>query len=152
MSARDSRSGRLPDVALYFAYGSNMDRDQMAARCPGATSVGIAVLRDHRFVINRRGVATVAASPGDAVHGVLWQIDSQHRDELDRLEGHHEEGRYDRLPGSVEVDGDRVDCELYIDPDVTRGSPRAGYLEVVVAGASRHGLPAWYVIHLESWA
>ena len=30
---------------LYFAYGSNLDPEQMQFRCPGAKAVGLAGLR-----------------------------------------------------------------------------------------------------------
>lgn len=135
----------------YFAYGSNMNVDQMADRCPGATVIGVGVLRDHRFVINRRGVATVVRSAGDEVHGVLWRVGAEHRETLDRLEGHHEDGRYDRLTMVVEVRGETVECELYVDPDSAGGPPRDGYLDLVVTGADHHDLPDWYVGYLVSW-
>ena len=48
---------------LHFAYGSNMHRGLMQARCPDARVVGRAVLRDHRFVVTRDGYASVAAAP-----------------------------------------------------------------------------------------
>ena len=34
---------------LYFAFASNMVTAQMAERCSGAESRGVAVLEDHRF-------------------------------------------------------------------------------------------------------
>jgi len=43
---------------LYFAYGSNMDKDQMANRCPESNFAGTALLKDYRFIINRRGIPT----------------------------------------------------------------------------------------------
>ena len=39
---------------LYVAYGSNMDWEQMRARCPTARFVGIAELRDHELVFPRK--------------------------------------------------------------------------------------------------
>jgi hypothetical protein len=54
----DSICGLLPDRTdvLYFAYGSNMNLDQMAERAPGAVVVGIGRLRDHRVVFNKRSI------------------------------------------------------------------------------------------------
>ncbi len=44
----------------YFADGSNLCVDQMAQRCPGARGPIQAMLANHDWLINERGVATVA--------------------------------------------------------------------------------------------
>ena len=62
--------GRHP----YFAYGSNLCVTQMALRCPDAADPRPAVLSDHDWLINQRGVATVEPLAGNQVHGVLWQV------------------------------------------------------------------------------
>mgnify|MGYP006305897221 CR=1 FL=1 len=46
-------------TTLYFAYGSNMDEDQMYDRCPGATLAGMATLDEYAFIINEIGRAHV---------------------------------------------------------------------------------------------
>ncbi len=49
---------------LYFAYGSNINLNQMAYRCPAAEVVGPMVLNDYKLLFrgNYRGngVATIA--------------------------------------------------------------------------------------------
>ena len=42
---------------LYFAYGSNINLDQMAVRCPAATVVGPVVLDNYELLFrgNRSG-------------------------------------------------------------------------------------------------
>ena len=57
----------------YFAYGSNLCAKQMSRRCPNATDPRPATLADHDWLINERGVATVAPFDGSQVHGVVWQ-------------------------------------------------------------------------------
>jgi len=37
-----------------FAYGSNMNWNQMRERCPSSRFVGIAVLRDHKLAVMRK--------------------------------------------------------------------------------------------------
>src|ERR1700690_4145417 len=59
-------------MTLHFAYGSNMSRVQMGARCPGARALGTATLRHWRFVIGAEGHGSIAPRPGAVVHGVLW--------------------------------------------------------------------------------
>ena len=64
-------------MTLHFAYGSNMSRALMAARCQGAAAVGIAVLSGWRFVINPEGFGSIALRPGGRVHGVLWRLSAR---------------------------------------------------------------------------
>lgn len=53
----------------YFAYGSNMDINQMKDRCPDAEFMNVAYLKGYRFVYDgyskkRRGaVANIVAKP-----------------------------------------------------------------------------------------
>ena len=59
----------------YLAYGSNMNLEQMAARCPGAKPLGTAVLHDYKLVFrgSRGGaVATVEPHKGGSVPVLLW--------------------------------------------------------------------------------
>jgi hypothetical protein len=80
-------------MALYFAFGSNMDDEQMARRCPGTTSGGMATLLEHRLVFrgpskNRGGgVASVDPAPGSEVRGLLWNLSESDILTLDRREG-----------------------------------------------------------------
>ena len=46
-------------MPLYFAYGLNMSRDDMAARCSGARLVGPARLAGHRFMIMEPGLSLI---------------------------------------------------------------------------------------------
>ena len=68
---------------LYFAYGSNMDWDQMRTRCPSAAFVGIARLPDHRLAFTRFsktrkcGVADVVPAKGQSVWGAVFSIDER---------------------------------------------------------------------------
>src|SRR5262245_62220206 len=64
-------------MALHFAYGSNMSRALMGARCRDAAAIGIAVLSGWRFVINPEGFGSIAPRPGGCVHGVLWRLSAR---------------------------------------------------------------------------
>jgi hypothetical protein len=54
---------------LHFAYGSNLSVQQMALRCPDAADPRPAVLSDHDWLINQRGVATVEPFTSALVRG-----------------------------------------------------------------------------------
>src|SRR5260370_17793671 len=64
-------------MTLHFAYGSNMSRALMSARCPGAEAIGTATLSGWRFVINPEGFGSIAPQPGGCVHGVLWRLSAR---------------------------------------------------------------------------
>ena len=50
---------------LYFAYGSNINLEQMAVRCPAAQVVGPAVLDGYELLFrgNRRGTGVATIEP-----------------------------------------------------------------------------------------
>ena len=71
----------------YFAYGSNMDRQQRRDRYPGAVLLGTARLLGYRFIINCAGVASVVSTGCHEVFGVLWEITATDEGALDDYEG-----------------------------------------------------------------
>ena len=77
----------MPVSTQYFAYGSNMDVEQMAHRCPDAKKISVATLVGYRFAINDHGVATVIPTPDVNTEGVLWSISPTDKVSLDRYEG-----------------------------------------------------------------
>lgn len=141
----------MPTHRLYFAYGSNMNRDQMDQRCPQAEAIGPAVLTGYRFLINERGYATIQRLAGGVVHGALWRITAECEASLDRYEG-VAKGSYGKyvLP-VVDEKGITQDALVYIDTRARAGRPQSGYLERVLSGAVSFGLPADYLNELRSW-
>ena len=63
---------------FYFAYGSNMNLDQMEFRCPAAVVKENVRLDGYRLAFCGRhpgcGVATIMPEKGSHVDGVLWKI------------------------------------------------------------------------------
>lgn len=75
----------------YFAYGSNMNLDQMEFRCPDAMVVGKVCLEDYRLAFRGRGgggVATILPEEGSHVDGILWKITKACETSLDHYEGY----------------------------------------------------------------
>jgi len=133
----------------YFAYGSNLCVRQMALRCPDAADPHPAVLSDHDWLINERGVATVEPFAGSQVHGVLWQVSDDDLATLDSAEGVPVRYRRDRL--TVHTDEGLSPAWVYIDHRVTPGPPRPGYLPRIIDGAVDHGLPQRWIDFLRRW-
>ncbi|CAM3194638.1 poly-gamma-glutamate hydrolase family protein [Mycobacterium colombiense] len=134
---------------LYFAYGSNLCVRQMAQRCPDAAHPRPAVLADHDWLINQRGVATVEPLAGNQVYGVVWRISDGDLATLDSAEG--VPVRYRRDEMTVHTDDGPEPAWVYIDHRVTPGPPRPGYLPKIIDGATQHGLPQRWVDFLRRW-
>jgi gamma-glutamylcyclotransferase len=73
--------------SLYFAYGSNLCLEQMAARCPESRYIGLARLHNFRWQINQRGVANVVPKHGSVVEGLCYLLSRRDEVRLDRNEG-----------------------------------------------------------------
>ena len=73
---------------LYFAYGSNINLDQMSYRCPDASVVGPVALEGYELLFRRNGFATIAPKEGGKVHGLLWSLTPACEQSLDRYEGY----------------------------------------------------------------
>jgi gamma-glutamylcyclotransferase (GGCT)/AIG2-like uncharacterized protein YtfP len=70
---------------LYLAYGSNMNLEQMAHRCPDAEPLAPVMLRGWRLVF--RGAADIEADPKGRVPAALWRITPRCLQALDVYEG-----------------------------------------------------------------
>jgi gamma-glutamylcyclotransferase (GGCT)/AIG2-like uncharacterized protein YtfP len=131
-------------MPLYFAYGANMDRDAMAARCPGARAIGPARLARHRFVITSDGYASVMRDPRAEVHGVLWDLTLAHIRALDRFE-EVDRGLYAKIQQPVIAASGPKKALVYVATGRPGGVPRPGYLEDVLAAARGWALPEPYL-------
>jgi gamma-glutamylcyclotransferase (GGCT)/AIG2-like uncharacterized protein YtfP len=132
---------------LYFAYGSNMSRGPMRARCPTAQETGRAILQDHRVVIMANGYASVVPAAEQDVHGILWRIGPQDLAALDDYED-VAGGLYRHATLPVLVDGETVTALVYLGCEEREGHPRPGYIALVVEAARECGLPEDYIERL----
>lgn len=73
---------------LYFAYGSNINLDQMAFRCPAAKPLMPVVLHGYELTFRGGGVATVIPKENSTVLGLMWKLSPECEQSLDRYEGY----------------------------------------------------------------
>lgn len=73
-------------MRLYFAYGANLNIENMAMRCPQAKKIGNLKLPDYRLVF--RGVADIERHHNGNVEGLIWDITQDCEDALDCFEGY----------------------------------------------------------------
>lgn len=100
---------------LYMAYGSNLNREQMAHRCPTAKIIGTTVLEDYqlKFRGSRYGaVATVEPKKGSSVPALLWSITMSDEAALDWYEGWPDFYRKEDV--QVKLNGKDVTAMVYI--------------------------------------
>jgi cation transport regulator ChaC len=138
-------------MTLHFAYGSNMSRPLMRARCPGAGAIGLACLSGHRFTITPDGYASVVPAAGGVVHGVLWRLTPRDLAALNAYES-LDRGLYVRRQLPVRHAGRRLRALVYVATRDGAGRPRPGYQEIVLAAARDWGLPEDYVRMLARFA
>ncbi|MGH2795292.1 MAG: gamma-glutamylcyclotransferase family protein [Actinomycetota bacterium] len=142
---------------FYFAYGSNMDPEQMEERTPGARALGAARLGGYRLTFTRDspawggGVGHIEADANDEVWGVLWDLTEDHLGSLDVYEG-IDVGAYVRETLTVSFDGRDVEAHVYLA--IPRGykQPSKKYMSALIRGAEAHGCPDDYIERLRSQA
>lgn len=75
---------------LYLAYGSNLSRSQFYYRCPDATIVGKAEIKDYELLFkgSKTGsYATIEPKKGSTVPVLVWAISEADEASLDIYEG-----------------------------------------------------------------
>jgi gamma-glutamylcyclotransferase len=130
----------------YFAYGSNLSRQQMLKRCAQAKILQSAVLPNYKLVFSgwsrewRGGLATIQSSHGDRVAGGIYEISEMDMSRLDKFEGYPAE--YTRNKITVYPDtGPALEAVMYIRPRQLEASkPSAEYLAVIRQGYQEWGL------------
>ena len=122
---------------LYFAYGMNTNKEEMAYRCPRARAVGRAVLPGYRLEF--KSFATIVPNPKESVEGVLWTITDTDESALDILEGYPE--FYDKKTVLVEHGNQSYIAMTYIMGPREQGqAPSNGYYSMVSEGYQSFGL------------
>jgi len=143
---------------LYFAYGSNMNPNQIHARCTHPEFVALAKLPDHEvnFFGNSRvwdgAQETVIPSPGKIVYGVIYKLTKSDWDRLDswqdvRLDG---TGAYFHFPTIIEDLTGKKHFVLTYKKCYQGESqlPSKEYLDLIIQAAIFHDLP---IDCLERW-
>jgi gamma-glutamylcyclotransferase len=143
---------------LYFAYGSNMNAEQIGARCHEPHVLGLARLMGHKlafFGSSKRwdgAEETIVQAPGDELWGVIYKLNFSSAEQLDswqdvRLDG---TGPYFHFPTDV-IDADSIRHSVLLYKRNQLGEPQLPsreYLDYIIAGARTRGLPGSYIERL----
>ena len=141
---------RLGSVALYAAYGSNMDPAQMLERCPHSPQRGTGWLEGWRLTFGGEDIGwdgaltTVVEDAAQRVFVALYDVPEIDEKELDSWDG-VTLGFYRKLKVRVQtLDGDAL-AWLYVLDAYEGGLPSARHLSILVDSAVKAGAPADYV-------
>ncbi len=131
----------------YFAYGSNINKQQMLQRCPDSKPMFVATLPNYKLVFVgwsrqwRGGVASVRPFKGEKVLGAIYEISEGNLKQLDGCEGYP--GGYNRHNVIVfDEDGNAIEAITYIKPGLSEeAQPSKEYLEII-----QHGYKDWRIV------
>ena len=133
------------DHHLYFAFGSNLDRVQMATRCPDSFPVSRAALSGYRLAFEGvsmawggGGVATIEWDPDQCVQGVVYSLSAWDLHSLDGYEGHPRCYRRRLMPVELS-DGSVALAWVYVKPVRQPRRPHRSYLGVISDAYHRLG-------------
>lgn len=147
----------LEPMALYAAYGSNLDPERMALKAPHSPVHGTGWLVGWRLTFGGEDVswegplATVVEEEGHQVFCVLYDLTPADEKTLDEWEG-VDIGLWTKIRVRVStLDGD-VTAWLYVLNAYEGGLPHARYLGMIADSAEAGGAPHDYVIELRGRA
>jgi hypothetical protein len=142
-------------MAIYAAYGSNLDPEQMRRRCPHSPAVSTGWLPGWRLTFGAEDVgwegalATIVEDPAGQVFVMLYDVTDGDVQQLDQWEG-ADVGLYDKIRLRVHtLDGD-VLAWVYVLNGYEGGLPSARYLGLIAEAAETAGAPDDYVEDLRA--
>jgi gamma-glutamylcyclotransferase (GGCT)/AIG2-like uncharacterized protein YtfP len=140
-------------VALYAAYGSNLDPAQMLERCPHSPVAGTGWITGWRLTFGGEdlgwegALSTLVEDPDSHVFVALYDVTADDEARLDSWEG-ADMGLYRKIRLRVHtLDGD-VLAWVYVLDAFEGGLPSARYLGVLADAAEKAGAPDEYVAEL----
>lgn len=127
---------------LYVAYGSNINLDQMAFRCPNSEVVGTAMLQGYELQFKR--VATIEKNADAQTPVLIWKLPKEDERVLDRYEGFPSLYRKEQV--SLEVDSQEQKAMVYImNGNRPLAEPSMRYYECIQQGYIENGMDLSYL-------
>ncbi len=139
---------------IYFAYGSNMDLEQMQLRCPECNGMGLALLPNYVMSFTRwsrpwkSGTADILPDRGKEVYGVLYDLALEDLKKLDKFADYG--NSYVRQDVTVEIGEERIPAMTYVARRQGVFLPSKSYIGKMIRGALHHHLPEEYINYLKS--
>ena len=126
---------------LYIAYGSNINLEQMAYRCPTAERVSTGFVENYELEFRR--VATIVPKQDSKVPVLVWELNPEDEKSLDRYEGFPNMYRKETIPVKI---GDKVfDGMVYIMNAGQISPPPESYYTGILKGYVDNGMDTSYL-------
>jgi len=128
----------------YFAYGSNLDKNQMLKRIGEWKKSQRALVKGWTLTFNfpsgrwqgKAANIIETGNPKDTVCGAIYYITKKQLENLSRFEGKGAR----LLEIEVESEGSKIRAKAYVfNPDLPSGKPPEKYLERIISGLEQHG-------------
>ena len=131
----------MKNKQLYIAYGSNINLEQMAYRCPHSKVVGTSEIKDYELEF--RGVATIVPKENATVPVLIWELDERDLLALNRFEGWPRLYRQETM--SFELNGREVEGMVYLMNYGELSPPSQQYYNTILQGYRENGLDEKYL-------
>lgn len=132
----------------YIAYGSNLNKAQMAYRCPDAKAIMKGYLQDYElyYAGSKSGnYATIRRKEGAVTPVGIWEISAADERNLDRYEGYPVFYRKEVMRLKSKGNEDIRAIVYIMREDAIEGLPSAYYVNVVRQGYRDFGLDEKYI-------
>lgn len=132
-----------------------MKRSRLEDRIGEVIDHGVASKQDYRIAFNKQstdgtGKTNIVTPAGqEQVLGVLYELTEEQLKKLDGIEK-----GYARIPIIVDWRAETKEVQTYVAIDSMINNellPKAGYLQLLIDGASEHDFPEEYQKHLKSF-
>ena len=138
---------------LYAAYGSNLDPQQMAERCPYSPLRGTGWVLGWRITFGGEGwdgaLPTLAEESGAQVFVALYDITPGDESALDVWES-ADSGLYRKVRVRVATLEDEQTAWVYVLNDFEGGMPSARTIGILADAAESAGAPSDYIAELRA--
>ncbi len=149
----------------YFAYGSNLDSDDLSDWCkrkkeklPQLSNPIIAILEDYKLGFTKysgsreSGVADIVYSKNEFVYGVIFDVSEDDFRILDKKEGAPR--FYKRCVFKVKLLNGKILDDVFTYEVVDKEGfvpPTTKYVDIIISGATKHHLPQIWIDRLKSF-
>jgi len=149
---------------IYFAYGANIDPQQMRLRCRRGRPLGSARLDGYRLCfprysfIRQSAVASIEKASDESVWGALYEIENADLSRLDSCEGYYlasdpAGNPFNRVDvETYDLDGRRMEAFTYVANAMAyAGEPSHGYLSQLARCGRALDFPEDYLAKIRAF-
>ncbi len=139
------------ETLIYFAYGSNLKKEQMAERNVTIYNSHKGFVKNYKIEFNKKSIdgsskANITKFQDEIVWGICFELDEDGFENLRRFEKGYEE-----LEINVYDENQKIlfTARTFISNKICNKLPTKEYLDKIIEGAKQHKLPKDYINQLE---